>query len=55
MWYQYECRARWYGSGMLPDDFACSVTGDLDSDGMLYEMIYCTDYDFDDACIPVRK
>jgi prepilin-type N-terminal cleavage/methylation domain-containing protein len=50
-WYQYNCRARVASLTMQTDDFSCTAIGDLDGDGNVYELLYCTDADADDTCI----
>jgi prepilin-type N-terminal cleavage/methylation domain-containing protein len=51
-WYQYNCRARVFAASGGNDDFTCTAVGDLDGDGNIYELLFCTDSDNDDVCIP---
>lgn len=52
VYYEYECRSRFSGPGGQTDEFTCSAWGDLDGDGVFYELVYGTDFDNDNRTIP---
>ncbi|MCK6552763.1 hypothetical protein L6R52_43470, partial [Myxococcota bacterium] len=51
VYYEYECRTRFGPATSTTDEFTCSAWGDLDGDGLMYEMIFGTDYDGDGLTI----
>lgn len=51
VYYTYECDATIASPGVT-DDFVCSVTGDIDADTNIFELIFCTDHDVDGVGMP---